>query len=515
MNPGPQRTGSLEDVESLFRGSFAPRQALKPGFDLQRLLLLVLAATLGIYLVGLVVVLAIAEHTPFLEMYFLNPLATLETIGKLTLLISLALIGAYNAGVRREAVILLIIAQLIVVAGLLWLYFAFPASPMFPEHHANLLQNAILDGIPLFVLLMMVLVVPSRQDDSAIIHDMRSPASKLLSLLLLAYGAVFTALALMTIIGRAVFPPASTLGAAVGGPDPLLVNVVTEYATLGAVSFYLYSRSSLRKYFVPVVVLNLTVGAITSAVFALYGDTVIITRSNVAVRVPWLIPVHLLLSGVALALLLWMRRTQYRVDYQITALGPSSAECVMSLHQAFRETSQKPRESVRDILQRIDEYIVGIRGKQRGIIAFPFWMVEHILPALAGLRPPFSTMSRDQQRWMLRRYVIRPNYERSRAVIPALADAMFMVGDSVHSLLTFAFFSSSGGQANVGYILPNARERLQPDIAVKRPPEADQPTRLPENLNDPVGRKPAGTGMPFLITPRVSVPDPPHDLPSH
>ena len=515
MSPGVNNASSLHDVEALFQGSFTSRQSLKPGRDVQRLLLLLLAAVLGLYLLALVTaLLANASGTGFLQMFFLNPLATLETIGKLTLLISLSLVGAYNAGVRRDALILLIIAQLTTVAALLWLSLAFPASPGFPDLHAYLLPNAILDGIPLCVLSAMLLTIPSRLTGAGIIQETNSPASRFLRLLLLVYGVVFLAFTLTIVIFRSVLPVTTGIAAVVGGPDPLLVNIVTEYGTLAALSFFLYRRSSLRKYFLPVLILNLGVGVITSGLFALCGDTAISMGNYMAVRVSWIMPAHLMLSGVALSLLLWLRKLQYRVDYQITALGPDSAECVMSLHQAFRETSQKPRESIREILVRIDEYIVGIRGRQRGIIAFPFWIVEYILPVFAGLRPPFSTMSRDEQRWMLRRYVIRPNYERARALIPAVADAMFMMGDSVHSLLTFGYFSSSSGQAFVGYVLPNGRERLQADIAVKRPPEADQPTRLPESLKDPAGRKPAVTGTPFLITPRVAIPDPPRELPS-
>ena len=515
MSPGAN--GALEGVEVLFRDSLSSRQSLKPGRGISWLLLLILAITLTLHLLAVIVVLILNVQEGALPgMFFLNPLATAETISKLVLLISLALVGAYNDDIRRPVVWLLVAAQFIAVGSLLGLFLVFPPGTVYPGHHAALVPNAILDGIPLCVLFVMALTIRSSGDDASIVQDPdpQTPASRLVRLLLLVYGIVFSSVAVTAIAARTLLPQASVLASIAGGPDPLLANVITEYLTLGAICFLVSGRASLRKYFIPVLMLCLTAGVVTSLIGVLQGDTIIVTGDNLVVRVTWIMPLHLILDVVALAALIWLRRLQYRIDYQITALGPGSAECVMSLHRAFRETAQKPGESVRDTLQRIDEYIVGIRGRQRGIIAFPFWMVEYVFPVLALFRPPFSTMSRAEQRWMLRRYVIRPGYERARALIPALADGMFMIGDSVHSLLTFAYFSSSSGQAEAGYVLPNARQRLQPDIAVVRPPEADQPLPLPRSLDDPVGRKPPGAGAPFLLTPRVSVPDPAPALPS-
>ena len=321
MSPGAN--GALEGVEVLFRDSLSSRQALKPGRGVAWLLLLILAITLALYLLAVILALILNPQDSALSgMYFLNPVATAETIGKLALLISLALVGAYNADIRRPVVWLLVVAQFIAVASLLGLFFVFPPGTVYPEHHAALVPNAILDGIPLCVLFVMALVIRSSADDASIVQDAdpQTPASRLVRLLLLVYGIVFSSVAVTAIAARTLLPPASVLASIAGGPDPLLANVITEYLTLGSISFLVCGRSSLRKYFIPVLMLCLTVGAVTSLIGVLQGDTIIVTGENFVVRVTWIMPLRLILDVVALAALIWLRRLQYRIDYQITAL---------------------------------------------------------------------------------------------------------------------------------------------------------------------------------------------------
>ena len=151
----------------------------------------------------------------------------------------------------------------------------------------------------------------------------------------------------------------------------------------------------------------------------------------------------------------------------------------MGLHEAFRESSQQPEVSSREVLQRIDEHISGLRSRRRGLVAFPFWLIEHVFPLLNWFRPSFSTMSRVEQRWMLRRYVLRPSYERAKAELPAVAEFMFKIGDIAHALVTLAFFTTGRATAQTGYVLPDARERLQRDIAIERPPVGSEPRSFP------------------------------------
>jgi choline dehydrogenase-like flavoprotein len=205
-----------------------------------------------------------------------------------------------------------------------------------------------------------------------------------------------------------------------------------------------------------------------------------------------------------------LRRLQYHVDLQVTSLSPGSAECSMALHEAMRETSQEPEASSGEVLRRIDSYIASIRGRRRGLVSFPFWIVENVVPIACGFRPPFSTMSREERRWLLRSRVLRPHFERAKAANPALADLMYQMGDITHALVSMAFFTTGRGQAQVGYIAPDARARLQPDIAVDRPPKGADVLPFPSNGNDPVGKKPLSqpSAASTLLAPRIGTPGP-------
>ena len=517
MNDSENGSAGLRGVEELFQSSVLPLEALKPGRNAAFVILRALSILFGLYLVAILVGLFVhARDVSVLSIYFLNPLATIESFGKLTLLIALALIAAYNEGVRRAATGLLIVAHVLVVTAALALYATTPDEPFFPDHRSLLLDNVIVDGVLLVVLILLIISIPRQKPDPEFdrYRVRQAGASGLMQIVLLVYGVAFGLVALLVIGARCVLDPLSEVGSVSAWPDPLMVNVVTKYGLLAVMSFYLYRVPSRRRIFLPILIAVLSVAVFSGLIATLWGDTTIITRADLPIRVPWLMTVEVLMNGVALGLLIGVRAMQYRVDFQVTALGPTSAECVMSLHEAFREIAQKPGLSSREVLHRIDEFIVGIHGKKRGLIAFPFWLVEHIVPLASGARPPFSLMSRDEQRWMLRKYVLRPGYERKKSLIPALADALFAIGDMTHTLLTFAYFSSKFGQAEVGYILPNARGRLQADIATKRPPELNQPPSLPKDFSDSGGKKPVAKGGAFpLLTPRVSMPPAPVDIP--
>src|SRR5262249_48839409 len=131
-----------------------------------------------------------------------------------------------------------------------------------------------------------------------------------------------------------------------------------------------------------------------------------------------------------------------------------------------------------------------IHGRRRGLLAFPFWLIEFVFPPLAWFRPPFSEMSREEQRWMLRRYILRPSYERARAAVPGLADFMYQIGDIAHAFLALAHFTGQQGQSQVGYVPPDARGRLQPEITGDRPPDGSEFAKLPADNQDPAWTRP-------------------------
>ena len=156
--------------------------------------------------------------------------------------------------------------------------------------------------------------------------------------------------------------------------------------------------------------------------------------------------------------------------------------------------------------QIVDRHVGGIRGRKRGLLNFPFWVVEHVLAALYGLHIGFSSMDREEQRFFLRFHVLRPPRERARSFIPELAELVYKVGSAVHALTTLAHFSQNKSAAAAGYVPADARDRLQGDYPSGPPPFA-QAAPLPLGPDDPNNDKPnvALPGKP-LIAPRVSTP---------
>lgn len=500
----------IDEVERLFENSVTPVEKfkVKRGFGFFFMRFIVFAY--GIYFVYQIVGLLVSgKGLPLLSIFFLNPTETLNTFMKITLMLSLATVGAFNADVRREASILLLIGHAFSVGASLWLYLAYPVNPLYPDHHNLLLSSVAGDGVLIVVLIGLIIKLKPYKSEMGIEDiELRSPASTLLRGFFLVFGCIFTIYTIGIVVSRITGDPESGLGAVFGNPDPLVSNSVTKYGTVAALSLFLFKNPAVRRFFMPTLVTAFMVTVIGTIAFGLQGDTVMITRVGTVAILPWFMMFHIIVDGGALVLMLALRRLQYHVDYQVTSLKPTSAECVMALHRSLREEHQQPAESAREVLRRIDDHIVEIRGRRRGLLSFPFWLVEHVFPFLLWLRPPFSTMSRQEQRWMLRRYMLRPNYERAKSVIPPFSELMYQIGDVAHALVTLGYFSSPTGQRQIGYVPPDARGRLQPEIAELRPPDNVQPPPLPQNADDPAARRPLSDPKTAadLLAPHISIP---------
>ncbi|MBI5471008.1 MAG: GMC family oxidoreductase [Ignavibacteriae bacterium] len=495
---------SLEEETALFRDSVVGVNTMKPrrdfGFYFMRFIFFAYGTYFVYMLIGLMVN---GRDLPVVGMFFINPPETINTIMKITLMVSLANLAAFNAGVRREAALLLTIGHLISVGASLGLYFAYPVNPLFPDEQSFLLSSVIGDGA-LLVVLVYYLIAPSqdRSLEETVDAEVRSPASSFYRLYFLAFASLFSFFTAAILYFRIAGAPESGLGAVFGGPDPLVSNSLTKYGTLAAFGWFLYKRDDMRRYMAPTLVIAFSFSLLATIIYGLQGSTVLFSRNGVPVTLPWFMVNHLIVDGGGLALLLALRRLQYHVDLQITALKPGSAECVVALHQALRESSQAPELSAKEVVRRIDEYIVGIRGRRRGLLAFPFWLVEHVFPVLLFLRPAFSVMSRDEQRWMLRRYMLRARHERVKAALPALAEFLYQIGDICHALVTLSYFTTQRSWRQVGYVEPDARERLQGEMAASRPPLGVDAAPLPDGPTG--GTRPSNRNGERLLSPRTT-----------
>jgi len=497
-----------EEHKNFFEPSYISREELKPkrdfGFFFMRFILVAYGAYFLYQITGLTVN---GKGLPLMNMFFINPPENINTFMKIVLMLSFAIVGAFNKNIRKETALLLLIGHVISVSASLWLYLAYEVNPLFPGDHQFLLASVAGDGV--LILFLLYYALASQKDKPAVALfdiELQSPASIIYRNFFLVFGILFSIYTLSIIYFRVFGSPDSGLGAVFGGPDPLVSNSLTKYGTLAATALFLYMKPTMRKYFVPTLILAFSISLIATIIYGLGGTTTIITRLGTTGAIPWFMMLHIIVDGGGLILLLVLRRFFYHVDFQITSLRPASAESVMALHRAFRSESNNPELSAMEVLKRIDEHIVSIKSRKRGLLSFPFWLIENVFPLFCWFRPQFSLMSLDEQKWMLRRYLLRPHYERMKSTVPFAADFMYQITDVIHALVTLTYFTSSTGQSQVGYILPDARERLQGDIAVLSPPDKSNPNPLPINKEDKNWQKPVipAKDLP-LISPRVGI----------
>lgn len=492
--PVPKPTEPSE-LQRAFAGAVDPPRAMKPKRDFGFAIMICIALAYGGFFSYLMVVLATDARTlPGAHMFFVNPTQTVNSFMKLLLMASLSLVGAYNVRIRRPVAILLIVGHMVSVIASGIFYIRRPSDLVYPEDPGFLMSSLIADGV--IVLFLLVPLLRGRRDSKR--HDLtlsadalvRSPASVLQRAVYIALATVYGLTFVSILIGRFVLLPETDLGAINSGPDPLISNSLTKYLTLCAIFSMMSRRTRMRRFLEPSVVFGLSVTILGTVLFGLQGTTEIVMRDGPPHAVGWYMMVVLACDGLTLATMLWLRRFRYHTELQVSALGPASSDCVMALHSAYRETEQEPEASTSEVLRRLDEHLVGIKGRLRGLMTFPFGVFELVFPMACGLRPPFSTMSREEQRWMLRRYVCRPPWERMKAQVPPLADVIHDVGQVAHGLVTLAYFSSPAGHQEIGYVLPERRARLAGDLAADSAPGADK-VAWPSDPDDPSNDMPS------------------------
>lgn len=509
---------TLQQQEALFPDEWTNEVVAKPvrdaGFWVLRLVGLGYFAYLVFCLIGLLGSSPWPEQARMLiDMTYQNKALAINTFSKLSLMVLLAFIGAYNRNVRFYSTLGLLAGHLASTLASLAFYFYDPPGNYpgtnLPTYRDFLLTSALVDGV--MVLAFIWILARSRADsrmfaprigfsDYVTLPDQL--AKMLLSAIALLLGLMIPGFVLFRVLGDGV----TGLAAVFGYPDPQLCNTITMLATMTVVALLVARREKLRDYLVPVLVLGFVITLIGKAGFVAVAGMLdkngIVTRTGLSVTVDWYFVSAALLDAVAIALIIGVRKMYYNIDYVINALNPSSAQNVTALHEAVYRGGPVENAAV---LQKIDRYIASIEGRKRGLLNFPFWIVEHIFSPLFGLRPTFSNMSSEEGRFFLRKYMLRPPRERARAFIPAVADIAYKIGMAVHAFITFAHFTYVKGWEEVGYIPPDARDRLQGDNP-SAPPPFVKAAALPDDPASPANNKPDIAPPRPLVAPRVSTP---------
>jgi len=501
---------TTEQEEALFPAEWTDEVVAKPARDIGYWLLRLLGFGYLLYMVFCAIGALGASVWPaqaqqLIVMTYANPALGINTFSKISLMVLLAFVGAYNRNVRWHCVVGLITGHSASTVASLSVYFLAPNT----DYHSFLLTSAIVDGV--MVLIFAYLLVRCRKEAAQFAPqkeyvDFISLPDELSRIFFYALSAAMVLSLVGAVLLRVMGSGASGLSAVYGYPDPQLCNTITRFSTMSVLAFLLAKREKLRDYLTSILIAGFVVTLIGSSVFLLLGaltdHTRIVIRGGGVTHVDWYFAFQIAADTLIVGLLIGLRKMFYNVDYVINALNPSSAQNVIALHQALYGGDIVEDSAV---LGKIDRQVAGISGSKRGLLNFPFWIVEHLLSPIFGLHPTFSNMSSDEGRQFLRKYVLRPPRERVRAFIPALAGIAYKIGMAVEAFVTFAHYTTVKGWEEVGYIPPDARDRLQGDYPSYAAP-AKQAAPLPNAPGEPANNKPDVTTPKPLIAPRIATP---------
>ncbi|WP_426672143.1 GMC family oxidoreductase N-terminal domain-containing protein [Mucilaginibacter sp. McL0603] len=502
-----------EQYTNLFPKKWSGENIQKPSRDAAFYILRILGFSYLAYLS--ILVLGLAGSLPWpdsikslIDLTYANPALAINTFFKITVMIMLTFIAAYNRSLRFYACGALLCGHVASTCYSLVFHFY---QPLHATDSSFLLVSAITDGAMIIIFLWIMLKYKNEAKiyapDEEYPIDFSIPMT-LMQNLYKVLGILFILIPVGIIYLRVFKNGKYGLPAVFGNPDPMIGNTVTLYATLAIISFLLVKRNKLREAFFNTLIVPLTCGAAVALLWLIIGGITggvfIQTRLNppTKISVDWYFVIFSLFNLGIIVLLVAFRKMYYTVDYAINTLSPSAAVNIVAMTGAFFGGNNKQHTAV---LKSIDQYVGGIRGRKRGLMNLPFGLFENLLNFLYGMHPPFSAMEREEQRYFLHKYFLTNELERKRMFVPALADFAYQIGLSLNSIVLFANYSYINVQSAIGYVPVEARDRLQGDIA-SGPPPFKAPANLPRDNKDPLNFKPLTTVPNQIVAPRVTTP---------
>lgn len=508
-----------EQYHDLFRKEWSDEKVEKPSRDVAFWILRLLGFGYLIYLIILVVGLFGSSYMPsgarnLINLTYYNPALAINTYFKITLMIMLAFIAAYNKSLRFYACAALLTGHLVsAVYGLVFHFY----NPLHATGSAFLLLSAEVDGVIAIAFFWIMLKFKKFAKPFAPQRDFPINFSIPLTLMRWFFaflGIMFLLIAVAIILCRILLDGGSGIGAVFGAQDPMIGNTIILYSTLSVISFLLVRRDKLRQYFYNTLIVPLVFGGVVALLWiiigGLHGGVWIHTRQGTSVQCDWYFVLHGCCCLITAGLLAAFRRMVYRIDYALNTLSASSAISVVALTDAFFGGNEQLHSAV---MQSIDEYAGGIKGRKRGLLNLPFALFENVLSFVYGLHPQFSSMDREEQRYFLRNFFFRNEMERRKAIFPFLANFAYQIGLALNSMIAFAYYSHINVRNEIGYVPPDARDRLQGDCAAYDPPHR-QVSELPKDPEDAHNFKPVvACDDGHLVAPRVSTPVKEEDIP--
>jgi choline dehydrogenase-like flavoprotein len=498
--PSEAQTKALFDRWSEKVGTFEKRD---PGFYVLRSVGLTYTIYLGIVLLGAL------GSSPYPEplrnvvrMTYENPAISLNTYAKLVLMAMLCMIGAYNKEMRFHAGVALVVGHVMSIVASLYFYFADAASTLYRDF---LMTSAVVDAVlaaAFGYVMWKHREEKSRYEIQKDFPEFYSIGNRLTVMSFYALGGLSIAACIGIVALRLFADPVSGWGAVYGFPDPQISNALTKFATIACLGFMLARREKLRRKLYSVLIASFTVSIVLGIAWMIagqaIGDGMIATRTAERVDVQWYFILSTIVDVVVLSSLIGLRRMYYNMEYSVSSLTPASAQNVMAMHKALFDGDEEMHGA---IMQTVDQHSANVRGRKRGLLNFPF-LLQEFVPGVLALKPGLFTMSRDERMRILKKQVMRKPQVRARSFSPEFADVLFKLGTATHALVTLAHYTHIRSREKTGYVMPDARDRLQGDIVSAAPPFNDL-APLPTAPHTAENYKPTTPATAKLPAPRI------------
>ncbi|MBI3765058.1 MAG: hypothetical protein HY277_00965, partial [Ignavibacteriales bacterium] len=220
------RKPTKDEYESLFAKEWTEETVDKPQRDLAFYVLLILGisylAYLSILIVGLIGVSPWPKQIEdLLTMTYVNPALAVNTFMKITLMVMLALIAAYNKSLRWHCTLGLFGGHLVSTIASIWFFII--NDPSNALYHDFLRMSAIVDGGMVVIFLIILIYyrdLASQFDDAKEFPEFYSLPNRLMKRFYLAFGIVTLLMVPGVIAARYYLDGSKGLGAAYGFPDP-------------------------------------------------------------------------------------------------------------------------------------------------------------------------------------------------------------------------------------------------------------------------------------------------------
>ncbi|MBK9109520.1 MAG: GMC family oxidoreductase [Saprospiraceae bacterium] len=418
---------------------------------------------------------------------YANAFHQTHTIGKISNFILLAMTAAFHTGIRYLALRIFMLGNLVAAICSFYLYY-------FSSGEEFLFQSGIADS--LVTLLSFILYLRSKKDfDKKFVEQKYKSKDATIAERLLMYSYLFVSIVFVVLMILLV--GGFLLGAFQEGffekwfalirlPEAMLLNSITFAFTSAMLAYYCYRYKAARS----ILTHNLTDPILYSTIAAGIWSVFFYVNS---LEDPAYLKIYLLIFSLLGIKMIWLirkaRSLYYNMDFQITCLHPSEADTAQA---AVTTIYGLDNVNALSAVRKIDNFIANIKGRKRGLINFPFFILENILCSLMALRPRFSSMGLDERAYFLQKYILRKPADVGKAFIPAFANVANKIGISIKAITSLSFLSTTEGRAFVEYIEPERRDRYATDTQFS-PAPFDIVPKLPENETDPLNFRPTET----------------------